>query len=226
MGLQVALSPEEYAMGMDAPPLPDRQDVEGALWKQDVDLALLTPQEREKVLTMLMKHRTMWDGRLCQVHTTAHRIQLTSGAKPAYSQPYRAGAKAREAESVEIHRMLRAGVIEPAMSEWASPVVLVPKPDGSMLFCIDYRSFNTVTVRGSYPLPRMDKCIDSLGDARVFSTLDYNSGYWQIPVSPQGKEKTTFTSHEGLFQFLRMPFGLRNAPKFPSKVSKTSPLLD
>jgi transposase InsO family protein len=71
----------------------------------------LTPKERETVFTMLGKHRNMRDGRLGQVHTTAHRIQLTPGAKPAYSQPYRAGAKAREAESVEIQRMFRAGVI-------------------------------------------------------------------------------------------------------------------
>jgi hypothetical protein len=113
-------------MCMDPPPLPDRPDVEGALWKQDVDLAHLTPQESETVFTMLGKHRTMWDGGLGQVHTTAHRIQLVPGAKPAYSHPYRAGTKAREAESVEIQRMLRAGVIEPATSEWASPVLLVP----------------------------------------------------------------------------------------------------
>jgi hypothetical protein len=76
-----------------------------------------------------------------------------------------------------------------------------------MRFCIDYRMLNTVTVRDSYPLPRMDECIDSLGDASVFSTLDCNSGYWQITVSPDDKEKTTFTSHEDLFWFLRMPFG-------------------
>jgi Retroviral aspartyl protease len=94
-GFQVALSPEDYAMGMDPPPLPDRPDMEGALWKQDVDLAHLTPQERETEFTMLRKHRTMWNGRLGQVHTTANRIQLTPGAKPAYSQPYSAGAKAR-----------------------------------------------------------------------------------------------------------------------------------
>jgi hypothetical protein len=67
-------------------------------------------------------------------------------------------------------------------------------------------------VRDSYPLPRMNECIDSLGDAPVFSTLDCNSGYWQIPVDPLDKEKTTFTSHEGLYQFRRMPFGLKNAP--------------
>jgi hypothetical protein len=189
-------------MGMDPPPLPDRPDVVGALWKKNVDLAHLSPQEHETVLTMLDKHRTMWDGSsLVQVHTTAHRIQLVPGAKPAYSQPYRAGAKAREAESVEIHRMLPAGVIEPATSESASPVLIIPKPDGSMRFCIDYRRLNTVTVRASYPLPRMDECIDSLVGASVFSTLDCNSCYWKISVSPEDKEKTTFTSHEGLFWF-------------------------
>jgi Reverse transcriptase (RNA-dependent DNA polymerase)/RNase H-like domain found in reverse transcriptase len=186
--------------------------VEGTLWKKGVDLAHLTPQEREKVLTMLRKHRTMWDGRLGRVHTTALHIQLTPGAIPAYSQPYRAGAKAREAEAVEIHRMLLAGLIEPATSEWASPVVLVPKPDGSTRSCIYYRRLNPVKVRESHPLPRMDEFIDSLGDSRLFSMLDCNSGYWQIPVSLPDKEKTTFTSHEGLFQFLSMPFGLRNAP--------------
>jgi hypothetical protein len=126
----------------------------------------------------------MWDGRLGQVHSTAHRIQLTPRSKPAYSQRYSAGAKAREAESAEIQRMLKTGVIVPAASEWASPVVLVPKPDGSMRFSIDYRKLNAVTVRDSYPLPRMDECIDSLGGASVFSTLDCYSGFWKIPVDP------------------------------------------
>jgi hypothetical protein len=108
--------------------------------------------------------------------------------------------------------MLKAGVIEPATSERASPVLLVPKPDRSMRFCIDSRKLNAVTVRDSYPLPRMDECLNSLGDASVFSTLDCNSGYWQIPVDPMDMDKTTFTSHEGVYQFRRMPFGLKNAP--------------
>jgi hypothetical protein len=71
-----------------------------------------------------------------------------------------------------VQRILKAGVIEPANSERASPVVLVPKPDGSMRFCMDYRRLNTQTIRDSYPLPRMEECIDSLGYAKVFSTLD------------------------------------------------------
>jgi hypothetical protein len=108
--------------------------------------------------------------------------------------------------------MLKEEVIEQETSGWASPIVFVAKPDGSTLFCVDYRRLNAVTVRDSYPLPRMDECIESLGDAKILTTLDCNSGYWQIPVRPEDREKTTFTSHEGLYWFLRMPFGLRNAP--------------
>jgi Reverse transcriptase (RNA-dependent DNA polymerase) len=107
--------------------------------------------------------------------------------------------------------MLDEGVIEPASSEWTSTVVLVPNPDGSLRFCVDYRGLNALTIRDSCPLPRMDECIDSLGYACVFTTLDCNSGYWQIPVAPDDMDKTTFTSHEGTYSFLCMPFGLRNA---------------
>ena len=76
-------------------------------------------------------------------------------------------------------------MIEPSTSKWASPVVLVPKPDGSNRFCIDYLQLNDRTVRDTYPLPRMDDCLDSLGEAKFFSTLDCNAGYWQIPVAEE-----------------------------------------
>jgi hypothetical protein len=127
----------------------------------------------------------MWDGPLGRVNATTHLIDLVPGAKPVHSQPYRAGPCARGAESAEVQRMLKEGVIEPASSEWASPVVLVPKTDGTLLFCVDYRKLNAVATRDTYPLPRMDECIDSLGDAHIFTTLDCNSGYWKIPVAPE-----------------------------------------
>jgi hypothetical protein len=73
-----------------------------------------------------------------------------------------------------LEKMLRSGVIEPATSEWESPVVLVPKPEGSVRFWIDYRKLNEITVRDTYQLLRMDECIESMGEAVVFSTLDCN----------------------------------------------------
>lgn len=154
----------------------------------------------------------MWSGTLGTIKATQHRIDLTPGANPVYQPPYRAGPAARVTEKTEVQRMLQAGVIEPSMAEWASPVVLVPKPDGSKRFCIDYRRLNAITIRDSYPIPRMDECIDSLGEASVFTTLDANSGYWQVEIAPGDRDKTTFTCHEGLYRFIRMPFGLKNAP--------------
>jgi hypothetical protein len=114
----------------DPPPVTDRPDVDGETWKKDLDLAHLTPQERKNVYQILVKHRSMWDGRLGHVQTTSHRIELVPGATPVHSQPYRAGARAREAESSEVQRMLKAKVIEPKTSEWAIPVVLVPNRTG------------------------------------------------------------------------------------------------
>jgi len=114
---------------------------------------------------------------------------------------------------MELQRQRDLGVIEPSKAEWAFPVVLVPKPDGTMRFCVDYRQLNEVTVRDVYPLPSMDDCIDFLKDAKVFSTLDCNSGYWKIPVADEDRDKTTFVCHEGAYRYIRPPFGLSNAPE-------------
>ena len=100
----------------------------------------------------------------------------------------------------------------PSSSPWASPVVLVPKKDGSLRFCVDYRRLNSITVKDVYPLPRVDDILDALGGVKYFSSLDLASGYWQIALSPDASLKSAFTTHCGLFEFLRMPFGLCNAP--------------
>lgn len=91
--------------------------------------------------------------------------------------------------------------------------MLVPKPDGTQRFCIDYRKLNKLKLRDTYPLTRIDECLDSLGYAKFFTTLDCNNGYWKIPILPRDQDKTTFTCHSGTFRFNRMPFGLMNAPE-------------
>ena len=172
-----------------------------------IDLSHLPADIQSKVREMLDQYSDMWQGQLGKISVTEHRIKPKEGSEPVYCQPYRAGPRAREAERKQVQDMLQSGVIEPASSEWASPVVLVPKQDGSLRFCVDYRKLNNITVKDTYPLPRMDECLDSLGDARWFTTLDCNAGYWQLRVAEEDRDKTTFTCHCGTYRFCRMPLG-------------------
>lgn len=178
----------------------------------DIPLDEVKEKHHAKIRAMLRKHESMWSGHLGAIKATEHRIELSQGAQPVRQAPYRSGLKQRDYAKSEIDKMLKAGVIEPSNSEWASPIVLAPKPGGGLRFCVDYRRLNTVTKRDSYPIPRMDDCTDSLGQAKVFTTLDANWGFWQLPLRNEDREKTAFCSFDGLYQFTRMPFGLTNAP--------------
>ena len=118
----------------------------------------------------------------------------------------------REEVARQLKKMQEARVIQPSSSPWASPVVMVRKKDGSHRFCVDYHHLNSLTKSDTYPLPRIDDLLDQLGQCKYFSTLDLASGYWQIRVARESREKTTFVTPQGLFEFLVMPFGLTNAP--------------
>ena len=107
--------------------------------------------------------------------------------------------------------MLATGVIEPSISEWASPVCLVKKPDGTYRFCIDYRKVNAVSRKDAFPIPDIQDALDSLRGARWFATLDLLSGYWQLGMTDRAKERSAFCTRRGLFHFCRMPFGLCGA---------------
>eukprot|EP00795_Rhopilema_esculentum_P001442 gene1442-biopygen10090 len=97
-------------------------------------------------------------------------------------------------------------------SPWSSPVVLVKKKDGTTRFCIDYRKLNAVTRKDSYHLPRIDDALDSLAGSRYFTTLDLQSGYHQVAMHPDSKDKTAFATHAGVYSYEVMSFGLCNAP--------------
>ena len=108
--------------------------------------------------------------------------------------------------------MLCNGIIEPSVSPWASPVVLVTKADNTLQLCIDYRTLNKATIKDSYPLPHIQDTLDTLHGNNLFITLDLLNRYHQIKVEESSREKTAFTTHIGLLQYIRSTFGLTNAP--------------
>ena len=136
----------------------------------------------------------------------------TGDNSPVKQQPYRTPIVQRERIAQLIREMQQQGIVKPSCSPWASPVVLVPKKDGSTRFCVDFRRLNRVTKKDVYPLPRIDDILDTLAQAKYFSTLDLSAGYWQVELDPVSQSKTAFTTHCGLYEFTRMPFGLCNAP--------------
>ncbi len=141
-----------------------------------------------------------------------HKIN-TGTSRPIKQRPRRLPLQQREDERALVQEMLDRKVITPSSSPWASPIVLVKKKDGTWRFCVDYRKLNEVTIKDSFGVARIDDSLDTLGGAKWFSTLDLQSGYWQVEMDEDSKEKTAFiTSTSGLYQFERMPFGLCNSP--------------
>uniref|UniRef100_A0A8C1LU18 Gypsy retrotransposon integrase-like protein 1 n=1 Tax=Cyprinus carpio TaxID=7962 RepID=A0A8C1LU18_CYPCA len=127
-------------------------------------------------------------------------------------RPYRVPEARRHAIETEVQEMLKLGVIEPSRSPWSSPIVMVPKPDGTLRFCNDFRRLNEVSEFDGYPMPRVDELLDRLGRARFISTLDLTKGYWQVPLSKDAKPKTAFSTPSGHWQYRVLPFGLHGAP--------------
>ncbi|UYV74416.1 hypothetical protein LAZ67_11003491, partial [Cordylochernes scorpioides] len=140
-----------------------------------------------------------------------HKID-TSDSRPIKQRPYRVSPVERRAIQSEVDKMIKMGIVQPSESPWSSPVVLVKKKDGSWRFCVDYRKLNKVTKKDVYPLPRNDDVLDSLTGAKFFSSMDLRTGYWQIEIDEEDREKTAFITPDGLYEFRVMPFGLCNAP--------------
>ena len=144
--------------------------------------------------------------------TTEVSHQLITDGSIVSAKPYRLSPAQKAIVKDEIDKMLKLGIIRKSSSEYASPVVLVPKPDGSWRFCVDYRKLNNHTKGDKYPLPNISECLSRMKGAKYFAKLDLSSGYWQIPMHPNDIDKTAFVTHYGLYEFTVMPFGLKTAP--------------
>ena len=171
-------------------------------------------QDKDQLLQLLLEHHTAFavdEGERGDTDLVQMSIE-TGEATPKRQSVRRTPFAVREEVAEQLRRMQEQGVIQPSCSPWASPVVLVRKKDGSLHFCIDYRGLNTVTKTDLFPLPRIDDLLDQLGRAKFFSTLNLAAGYWQVRVHPDSREQTAFVTHQGLYEFTVVPFGLKNAP--------------
>ena len=174
----------------------------------------MTDEQNQRVHRLLEENREVFSTSefdLGRTDLVRHKID-TGSNRPFKQQLRRHPMGYLPVIDEHVDKMLANNVCEPSNSPWASNVVLVKKSDGTLRFCVDYRQLNSLTVKDSYPLPRIDTCFDALGDAKYFSTLDLRQGYWQVENDPETADKTTFITRRGAFKFKVLPFGLSNAP--------------
>ena len=141
-----------------------------------------------------------------------HKIELVPGSAPTNRPTYRMSPTELDELKKQLDELVKAGFIRPSKSPFGAPILFVKKKDGTMRMCIDYRALNGITIKNSYPLPRIDELFDRLHGAKVFSKIDLRSGYHQIRIADEDIPKTAFRSRYGHFEFLVLPFGLTNAP--------------
>lgn len=146
------------------------------------------------------------------LRSVQHTIPTDPAARPPARSPYRLTPSEKEELEKQLKYLLEHGYIAPSASQYAAPVLFVPKPNGTWRMCIDYRALNRITTRDKWPIPRIDDLLDQLRHAKVFSSLDLASGYWQVRITDEDAPKTAFTTHMGLYEFKVLPFGLTNAP--------------
>uniref|UniRef100_W8C8Q1 RNA-directed DNA polymerase n=1 Tax=Ceratitis capitata TaxID=7213 RepID=W8C8Q1_CERCA len=132
--------------------------------------------------------------------------------QPVYERPRRVPHADKAFIEEQVSEWLRDGIIQPSVSEYASPVVLVSKKDGSKRLCCDYRRLNQKIVRDNFPMPLIDDVLDRLQSAKVFTTLDLRNGFFHVPLASEHRKYTSFVTHSGQYEFLFVPFGISNSP--------------
>lgn len=171
----------------------------------------LPAKESHVLFTLLYDHPEVCTSTLGRTNLVQHKIHVRTNVVVA-QKPYRLPVHKKQIVKEQIDDMLARDIVQPSHSPWASPIVLVPKKEGGQRFCVDYRRVNAVSESDAFPLPTVSEILESLAGASVFSTLDLNSGYWQVAMDPESMAKTAFVSPFGLYEFRVLPFGLKNAP--------------
>lgn len=176
-----------------------------------VSLSHLPESKRAELVELVSRYPCLFGDTPSRTDWIEHDIDV-GDAIPIKQQFYRVSPEKRKFLDAEVAYMLKNNIAVPSASSWASLCILVPKSDKTPRFCTDLRKVNSVTKPDSFPLPRVDDCVDLVGSAKFVSKFDLLKGYWQVPLSPHAQEISAFITPSGLYSYTVMPFGLRNAP--------------
>ena len=171
----------------------------------------LEESQRQDIEELFQKYPSVFQDKPGRTSLIEHDIDV-GDARPVKLPPYRIHPSQVEQVKKELEEMEAAGIVSQTMSEWSSPVTLVPKPDGSLRFCVDYRKVNALTRKDVYPIPRVEDCIEAVGNAKYLTKLDCLRGFWQVGLTERAKDISSFTTLGKSYKFHVMPFGLCNAP--------------
>lgn len=179
---------------------------------KDVDVNKdLSHEQRDEVNKLLEEYSDVLNDIPGSTELVEHEVRLTSD-EPVRLKPYPVPHALKEGIKQEIESMLKLGIIEPSESNYSSPIVIVKKPDGSNRFCIDFRKLNRITEFDAEPIGNPDDIFARLTNAKFLTKIDLSKGYFQISVNKECRKYTAFScSEKGLYQFLRLPFGMINS---------------
>jgi len=203
---------EQVQYGPKTAAMPDPTKYSSDQLEELIDVGSLPDHLKEEAWAILRKHINAFgfDGRVGSLPTKVH-IRTVDGQVPISMPMYHASPQKCEIIDEQLNTWFEQGIIEPSKSPWSAPVIIAYR-NGKPRFCIDYRKLNAATIPAEFPIPRQSNILASLSGAQVLSSLDALSGFTQLELAEEDIEKTVFRTHRGLFQFRRLPFGLRNGP--------------
>ena len=174
-------------------------------------LSHLEPSQQEELKQLIHEYRHLFLDIPTRTDKIYHDV-IVEDSKPIKQHPYRMNPLKQKYLRDEVKYLLENDFIEPSQSNYSSPCILVPKSNGTYRMCTDYRKVNSVTKTDSFPIPRIDDCIDKVGNSKYVTKFDLLKGFWQVPLTDRAKEVSAFATPNGLYQYKVMPFGMKNSP--------------
>ena len=174
-------------------------------------LSHLEPSQQEELKQLIHEYEHLFPDIPTRTDKIYHDV-IVEDSKPIKQHPYRMNPLKQKYLQDEVKYLLENDFIEPSQSNYSSPCILVPKSNGTYRMCTDYRKVNSVTKTDSFPIPRIDDCVDKVGNSKYVTKFDLLKGFWQVPLTDRAKEVSAFATPNGLYQYKVMPFGMKNSP--------------